>query len=257
MALGIPSFALGSGSSWPTVWPTGVMRDNYDVSWDRQQKVGEAFREYALLPSGTSTYTGSSYDLSLSSSDFEDADITLIIPDLTAVQLGVGASMVYTVQTSSNGSSWSEYFSVTQVGSLAGAAGTTVNKSGEIDTPSRYVRQVITAAGNVSGAASGAATNFIVYGDITQRRKVERVTGHLVVNALSTVNDAFDSFVDLTSVTNPIFYVGNNSESGGVRPVVYNGEWQVDKITVDDGQNRSSTITVTLIQENAWQLGSL
>jgi hypothetical protein len=90
-----------------------------------------------------------------------------------------------------------------------------------------------------------------VYYSADQLRRVRYLTGHILVNTESTTSSAFQSFIDQDFVSNVILYHGE--AVGGVTGQVYSGAWVILNTTVDDNQNSTSLVRISVEQTAEWR----
>lgn len=264
--LGRPTIAigtLGGVGSGGSVMPKDVIRDNFDIAFERRM-LTEDRRDpvNVLLPVTGSTTSDELIIDNFVTNDTRFLKIRATLRDL--VRSGSGSTLIkeiaddeiitIEIQSKGNGevgappATYATIRTFTLKQTTKGSEGLDV----EIPIEDRQVggvQALITRTGTVSLPGPELRLQIVFNGP--QHRKVTTIVGHVDGTSVSTISNAFDAFIDSDTITDPIMYTAN-AEGTGMIPARYNGAYELDRINVVDEQNALSRIRISLCLTHEW-----
>lgn len=241
----------GDGGSWPT----GMLRDSF-----QQQKARRGLKEdrsgslSCTVETALGAYVGDSVD----ATTLTDAAINrllaeCIIPSFTPDQLQDGSSLRVAIQgEGSGGGGYVDLTTFTVIGTGENTDPFTLKWRPSADSTVQNIRLEATRSSKVS--AKKSQLEMRVYYDAEQVRDTRYLTSHRVVKSASTVNSAFQAFLNQNYMTSPVVYHGvDETEGSGVKGKTYAGPWVINRVEVNDNQDATSLVRVSMEQAGAWR----
>ena len=162
-------------------------------------------------------------------------------------EIASGETITISVQARPDGGSFTTFKTYTLIQTPKGAKG--IKEEIPIPSDSVRVRFQITRSSSVDESGPEVRMQAVFQGP--QKRKVRSLVGHLDASSRSFVSNDFDDFIDQDTVEAPVFYTPR-AELDGMIPVVYNGEYEIDRVTVSDNQDGTSRLRVSMTFADDW-----
>lgn len=251
--LGVDTFAIVSLPAGAGLWPNRIVRDSFQSTNERQtireDRTADAPATVAIGTSETSYYSASGGLDNLTSADFNRLLAEIEVPSFTAEQLPEGTRFVVAIEGREESGPWATLATVTIQGTGETTEPSTISFRPSVGSSIADVRASVARVGGVGELP--AELELRVYYSADQLRRVRYLTGHILVITESTTSSAFQTFIEQDYVSNVILYHGESA--GGVTGQVYSGAWVILNVTVDDNQNSTSLVRISVEQIAEWR----
>ena len=258
--LGRPLINIGTIASTGKVFPQGLIRDNFDTAFERRNWKEIRGNPLSLvLPGSGAATSGTTTVVTVVHPNPHYVLLGITLRDLVRRETSAGVQEeevkideVITIEIKSRAlgsGSFQTFKTYTLKGNTRGTDGI----DEEIPIPfvnSSEIQVVVSRTETVSESGPEIRVQPIFNGK--QVRKVRTLVGHIDAATQSTTSTQFSTFSDQDFVTNPPFYV-SNVEGAGMVPKSYPGDYEVDRVSVDDQGNGLSRVRVSMTQTDNWE----
>ena len=260
--INIPNFVVTSlPNSGGVKWPNNILRDSFQAANERrtirEDRTADAPAVVTIDVSETKYNSASGGLANLTTADFNRLLAEVQVPSFTKDQLPEGQRFVISIEGRQTGGAWNPVASVTVRGTGENTEPTTIQYRPSVGSTVDDLRASVSRVGG--DGIKKAELELRVFYSADQIRQIRYITGHILVRTESTTNSAFEQFISQDFVTNPIFYYGKISGGGNVVQTAgrvartYGGAWEIIRIDVDDNQDASSLVRLSMEQTGEWR----
>jgi hypothetical protein len=252
--INIPNFTITSLPGGGGDWPVGILRDSFQASNERrtlrEDRTADAPAVVTIDTSETKYNSPSGGLNNLTDADFNRLLAEIQVPSFTKDQLPAGQRFVVSIEGRQSGGAWNPVATVTIEGTDENTEPTTIQYRPSVGSLVDDLRASVSRVGGTGNKK--AELELRVFYAADQVRQVRYITGHILVTTESTTNSAFEQFIGQDFVTDPIFYYGRLTGSGRVGRT-YGGAWVIIRIDVDDNQDSTSLVRLSMEQVGDWR----